>query len=129
METALTLGVLKGRFSINRLDPSSEIPKHVQKQQFVCIARTSEELSIVASEEITIDAEKIDSGWRCFFVKGPLAFELIGILAGISRVLADAKISIFAISTYDTDYILVKDSVFEQACSALSNAGYTIDAR
>jgi hypothetical protein len=69
---------------------------------------------------------KCESGWRILKVLGPLDFSLIGIISSISSVLADRKISIFAVSTYDTVYILVKDSYIGEAVSALTEKGYEI---
>jgi hypothetical protein len=77
-------------------------------------------------EEIEIESDKSDGGWVCFKVEGPLEFSLVGILAGISLALAEAGVSIFALSTFETDYILVKRNQVEVAKEALTSAGYQI---
>ena len=88
--------------------------------------RTSDELSLVLPESVEVESDKSDPGWACFKVEGPLEFGLVGILAGISSVLAEAKIAIFALSTFDTDYILVKRDQVEAAKEALGSAGYIV---
>lgn len=92
---------------------------------FAC--KTDQERSLVCLEgDVPGNATHIDGGWRAFRVKGQLDFALTGILAGIARVMADASIGIFAVSTYDTDYILVKADRFDQAADALGRAGYVM---
>lgn len=89
---------------------------------------TDQEKSLVCpAEDVPANALDMDSGWRAFRISGLLDFSLIGILAGISRVLAEAKIGIFAISTYNTDYILVKSENFHPALAALAEARYEIE--
>ena len=94
---------------------------------FLFLAKTDKELSVVCETakvpENTINRE---DGWTAFRVEGSLDFSLVGILADLSHCLADAGISIFAVSTYDTDYILVKKDNWDKAKSALLNAGYEI---
>ena len=94
---------------------------------FLFLAKTDKELSVVCETakvpENTINRE---DGWTAFRVEGSLEFSLVGILADLSHCLADAGISIFAVSTYDTDYILVKKDKWDKAKSALMNAGYEI---
>ena len=94
---------------------------------FLFLAKTDKELSVVCETakvpENTINRE---DGWTAFRVEGSLEFSLVGILADLSHCLADAGISIFAVSTYDTDYILVKKDNWDKAKSALLNAGYEV---
>jgi hypothetical protein len=94
---------------------------------FLFLAKTDKELSVVCETakvpENTINRE---DGWTAFRVEGSLEFSLVGILADLSHCLADAGISIFAVSTYDTDYILVKKDNWDKAKSALLNVGYEI---
>lgn len=108
-QNKLTLSVLEGRFGVCRLETGSEIPAWVYGSNFFSITRTPEELSIVCQESSipsNISAgTRAEKGWNYLKVEGPLDFGLTGILAGISRALADNDISIFAVSTYDTDYI------------------------
>lgn len=126
----LILSILKGRFGILRLEKGSEIPAWIYESNFFSITRTPEELSVVCQENsipVNVPADiKAEMGWNCLKIEGPLDFGLTGILAGISRTLAEHGISIFAISTYDTDYILVKETDMEHAVKALAKEGYEI---
>jgi len=91
------------------------------------IGKTDEELSLVCITENTpSDTIERDDGWRGFRIQGTLDFSLVGILAKISGILADHKISIFAVSTYNTDYVLVKEENFDRALSILEAEGYSI---
>lgn len=94
---------------------------------FYFIGKTDEELSLVCNTNDTpSDTTERDDGWKGFRIEGVLDFSLIGILSKISGILADNKIGIFAVSTYNTDYILVKKGNFDKAMQVLSDAGYTI---
>ena len=98
-------------------------------KEFYFIGKTDEEISLVCKTEDTpAHTLERDDGWRGFRIQGVLDFSLIGILSRLSGILADNKIGIFAVSTYNTDYILVKDKDFEKALSVLSDAGYTVTA-
>ncbi|MBQ1501170.1 MAG: ACT domain-containing protein [Firmicutes bacterium] len=97
------------------------------RRPFYFIGRTDEELSLVCpTEDVPPRTLAREDGWRGFRVRGPLDFSLVGILARISSVLAESGISIFAVSTFDTDYILVKEKDFPGAEAALTAAGYTL---
>jgi len=129
-QNKLTLSILESMFGICRLDSGSEIPSWAYEGSFFSITKTPEELSVVCPES-SIPAnipEKVraERGWKCLKVEGPLDFGLTGILAGISRVLADNGISIFAVSTYDTDYILLRKNDLKSAIRTLEEAGYEI---
>ena len=98
-------------------------------QPFVFTGRTDEEKSLVCPTEQAPENTIVqDDGWRAFRICGELDFSLIGILAGISKILAENAIGIFAISTYNTDYILTKEENFEKAIKVLADAGYEIDS-
>lgn len=118
------LCVLEGRFTIHRFAADQKIPTPVYEGQFYSISKTDEELSIVCSAEVRLDSARSETGWACIKVLGPLNFSLTGILADISAALAGEKISIFAISTFDTDYILVKSKSLQVAKTALQKAQY-----
>lgn len=95
---------------------------------FYFIGRTDEEISLVClTEDVPDDTTDRDDGWKGFRIKGELDFSLIGILSKISSILADNKIGIFAVSTYNTDYILVKKDSFDRAIQVLSEAGYEVE--
>ncbi len=121
----LQLNILENHFTIHRFPANHEIPNQVYESQFYSISKTDEELSIVCNSTTQVNSEKSDTDWSCIKVEGPLDFSLTGILAKISTVLAKAEISIFAISTFDTDYILVKSEKLPFAERALLKSGYT----
>lgn len=120
----LTLAVLNGTFAIHRLSPRAEIPPEVLRQDWFSVVRSPQELSLLVREDVLVAADKTEPGWRGLMIEGTLDFGMTGVLAAISQVLAAAEISIFALSTYDTDYIFVKADKLESACEALRQAGY-----
>jgi hypothetical protein len=122
----LNLCVLPGRLAICRLAPDAPVPERPAGAEFWSVTRTSDELSIVLPEEHVPAGGEAETGWRCLKVKGPLDFGLTGILASLATPLAKAGVSIFALSTYDTDYVLVKDSDLEEAKRALSAGGHRV---
>jgi hypothetical protein len=122
--TRLKLELLDEPFVIHRFSPSAKIPDEVFGEAFFNIVKTEEELSIVCRNSLTLNSEHCDRGWSCIKVSGPLELNATGILAKLSKVLANAQISIFAVSTYDTDYILVKTEKTGPAVAALKAAGY-----
>ncbi len=104
-----------------------ELCPEILADEFFFIGKTDEELSLVCrSEHAPLDADKRDDGWKAFRIQGTLDFSLVGILAAIAAILADKQIGIFAASTYNTDYILVKKENFDKALDALSHAGYSV---
>jgi len=120
----LVLSVLEETFSIHRLAPDASLPEAVSECDFYSLSKTTDELSLVCPEHIAVKSEKSNPDWKCLKVAGPLDFELTGILAGITDVLAKEKLSVFAISTFDTDYILLKKQGLTAAISALERVGY-----
>ena len=96
-------------------------------KKFYFIGKTDEEISLVCpTEDTPKQTIERDDGWRAFRIQGVLDFSLIGILSKISSILAENKIGIFAVSTYNTDYILVKEENFEKALGVLATEDYTI---
>lgn len=120
------LHVLDQPFSIHRLAPDAEIPPAVLACTFHWIARTDEETSIVCPSSVMVAGARTEPGWSCIKVIGPIDFAVTGLLAELSRVLAEAGISIFALSTFDTDYLLVPSSRIEEAVTSLRRGGYGI---
>jgi len=120
----LVLSVLEETFSIHRLAPDASFPEAVSECDFYSLSKTTDELSLVCPEHLAVKSEKSNPDWKCLKVAGPLDFELTGILAGITEVLAKEKLSVFAISTFDTDYILIKKHGLTAAISALQRVGY-----
>jgi len=120
----LKVRLLKESFSIHRLDSARPIPTTVLGSPVFFIGRTRNELSIVCRNDIPVLHAKTEPDWACFEMEGPLDFNLTGVVARISAALAAAEISIFVISTFDTDYILVKQGDLVRAEKALLDAGY-----
>ncbi len=105
---------------------TSELDIDLNKE-FYFIGKTDEEISLVCiTEDTPINTIKRDDGWRGFRIEGVLDFSMIGILSKLSNILADNKIGIFAVSTFNTDYILVKEENFDRALKILASAGYDI---
>jgi hypothetical protein len=113
--------------AICRLAANAELPDWAKEGSFYSLTRTDEELSVVCSQAHVPAGVVCEKGWRCLKVEGPLHFGLIGILASIAESLAEARISIFALGTYDTDYILVKEGQYEEAIRVLSASGHKIN--
>lgn len=126
VENILTMKLLKEKYGVCRLEKTELIPEWAQKSDFFSITRTSDELSIVCLQDDIPNDIKYENDWRILKIEGPLDFSLIGILASISSILAQKEISIFAISTYDTDYILVKNNDIDNAIVSLKKERYEI---
>jgi hypothetical protein len=118
------LSLIEKTFTLHRLEAAAPIPDVVLDSSFLSITRTSDELSILVPEGVTLSETRQEAGWSCIKVLGPLDFSLTGILAGISGVLAEEGISIFTLSTFDTDYILVKQENCGRARQVLETEGY-----
>ncbi len=116
----LTLEWLTGRFAVCRFDPSASIPTWaLTGSDLISITRTQAELSIVAAEALVPAEVTAERGWVAMRVVGKLDFAIVGVLAKLTGALAEAGISCFAISTNDTDYILVKQQDAVRAAEAL----------
>ena len=122
----LKLRVMPGLFAVSRLAPDSELPQWAMSGAFRSVSWAQGELSIVCEESQVPKDVKSERGWRGLMVEGPLDFKLTGILLKIAQPLAQAGISIFAISTFDTDYVLVKDESLSEAKKALAACGHRI---
>ncbi|MEW6991700.1 ACT domain-containing protein [Colwelliaceae bacterium 6441] len=122
----LTLKLLNEYFSIHSLAVDSKIPEQVFNAPIYFIGKTFEEISIVLPSNIELASEDVEPDWQALEVVGPLDFNLTGILSSISTVLANEKISIFAVSTFDTDYILVKSNKINDAIDALRNNNFQV---
>ncbi|KGJ87396.1 ACT domain-containing protein [Colwellia psychrerythraea] len=122
----LTLRLISEQFAIHSLSKSAIIPGEVFSASIFFIAKTFDEISIVLPQRITIVSDEVELNWQALEVVGPLDFTMTGILSNISTVLANEKISIFAISTFDTDYILVKEEFINQAVKALRSNQYLV---
>jgi hypothetical protein len=117
----LRLTILPESLAICRLGPDEALPGWLfWRADFVSVSRTAEELSIVCSAGDVPAEVTAERDWRAFKVEGPLDFALTGILARLAAPLAEADISLFAVSTYDTDYLLVREAALGQAARVLS---------
>ena len=125
----LNLRVLDGLFTVHRFATDQAVPDAVYTGGFYNISRTDAELSIVCADTIKLDSARAETGWCCIAVVGPLDIGLTGILAAMATPLAEAKVSIFAVSTFDTDYILVKADQLPLARQVLQAAGHTFGER
>jgi hypothetical protein len=122
----LDLELLPGRLAICRLDPKAEVPRWADKGNFTTITRTKEEISVVCPEANIPRGTKCETGRRAFRISGTVDFALIGIIASLANPLAQAGVSIFVISTYDTDYLLVAEDTLDKATGALEAAGHRV---
>jgi hypothetical protein len=122
------LEVLYDHLAICRSDKDERLPKWAKAPpgEFFSVTRTRDELSIIIANARAPREAKCERDWRLLMVKGPLDFNLVGIIAGLSGTLAEAGVSIFALSTYDTDYVMVKQTDLDRALAALRQAGYPI---
>ena len=123
----LTLTVLPDQFAVCRLSPDDDIPIWSRNEEFYSITRSRNELSIVCLSKGVPENIRAECDWRALKVRGPLDFSLTGILAAIINPLSEAKIPIFAISTYDTDYLLIREDSLSQVVAILSGVGHSID--
>ncbi len=123
----LKLGLQPGKLAVCRLDPSDPVPEWSKHGLFHAVTRTPHELSIVCSDDAVPDGVRCERGWICLAVRGPLEFTEVGILSSLTVPLAEAGISVFALSTYDTDYVLVRSADHKRALATLEAAGHTID--
>jgi hypothetical protein len=117
---------ITGSFAVCRLPATGSVPAWAQSGSFSSITRTSDELSIVCAEETVPPDVTSERGWVCFKLEGPFPFSMTGILASFVAPLAAADISLFAIATFDTDYVLVKLEAADKALEALDRAGHRL---
>jgi hypothetical protein len=121
----MQLSVLPDKFAVCRMLPTEDIPSWVWgNKSLLSVTYTADELSVVCASEHVPDDVQCERDWRAMKVHGPLDFTLTGILAALAGPLARAGIAIFALSTYDTDYILVKEETLQQAMTVLQMHGH-----
>jgi hypothetical protein len=123
MENPLTLVVLPECYAICRLAADAPWPTWAIGD-FVSVTRTAEELSVVCIEDAVPPEVRCERGWRCLRVAGTLDFGAVGVLASLTGPLAEAGISLFAVATFDTDYLLFRDRDCDRACAALRRHGH-----
>ncbi len=124
----MTLELFPETYLVCRMDASTQAANiWLPMEGFWSLTRTAEEVSLVMAEGNLVPAgAEVEGDWRLMRVAGTLAFSLVGILAQLTQVLADAKVSIFALSTYDTDYLLIKSEHLSTALEALKDANYPV---
>ena len=116
--------LLPGRFCIQRLPADAKLSlERFRETSWYSITRTQDEVSVVAPEDLELGATEREPGWSCLKLEGPLDLGMVGVLAGITHVLADAGVSIFCVATFDTDYVLVRSVDLERAVAALRAGG------
>jgi hypothetical protein len=127
MPVSMHLEAIEVRLAVCRLDPDSDVPPWADRARgFTSVTRTSDELSVVCAHDDVPEGVPMEGPWRALRVQGPIVMTLIGVVAALADPLADAGISIFAISTFDTDYILVHEPDFEAAVGVLTQAGHVV---
>ena len=122
---SLDLQLLVGAYAVSRLSPAEPIPEWA-RGELLALVRTPDELSIVSRAESVPEGVTSEPGWRALKVMGPLDFSLVGILAALSGALARADVPLFALSAFDTDYLLVRESDLECSVRALESEGHRI---
>ncbi|MBN1427979.1 MAG: ACT domain-containing protein [Anaerolineae bacterium] len=126
MKPKLKLTLIPELFAICRFHRDEPLPGEVLAAQFYSVTRTCDELSIICPQDCVPTGTRCETGWRVLKFEGPFEFSLVGILHSVTAPLAKAQVSIFALSTYDTDYVLVKETQLETAISVLSACGHVI---
>jgi len=126
MSKVFPLILLSDRLTVCRLPPDALLPSWAESNGLQAIIRTTDELCIICGENKVPANITAEPDWRALKVQGPLVFSEVGVLAALANPLAEAGVSIFVISTFETDYILVKKHDLDQAVKALQKAGHTI---
>lgn len=126
MSGPLSLSILASTFAVARLAPDAPLPEWASAGELCSITRTADELSIVCEASSVPADVRAERDWRGLVVAGPLDFSEVGILAALTGALATAGISLFALSTYDTDYLLVRAAHLDAAVDALRQAGHRV---
>jgi hypothetical protein len=121
-----SLIVLPHNFAVCKLCPDAAIPPWATEGEVFSITRTADELSVVCSQDSVPDGIRYERDWRCLRVAGSMPFSIIGVVAGLTAALAEAGISVFVVSTFDTDYLLVKQKDLENALEVLRRRGCAI---
>lgn len=126
----LTLHLLPESFVICRLSPSSSLPSWAFDGPFVSITKTGDELSIITIDDHRLPKDvQCERNWKCFKLQGPFPFDMTGILTSVLNPLGKADIGILAVSTFDTDYVLVKESNLQIAIDVLKQNGHSVHAK
>ena len=119
--------MLPGRLSVARLPGTAALPAWADGPGFVTITRRQGELSIVCADDRVPSTVRAERGWRALEVEGPIDFQVVGLIHGLTGPLARAGISVFAVATFDTDLVLVREETLNRAVHALRDAGYVVE--
>ena len=122
----LSLKILPQRMAVCRFEPTAPLPNWISEVGFYSLTRTDEELAIVCPEARLAPGTTSETGWRCLKVQGLLDFSEIGIILSLTQPLAENSVSVFVISTFDTDYFMVKEKDLAKAMDALTAAGHQV---
>ena len=120
------LRLLPGELAVCRLDPKAPVPAWAEGAPFSCVMRTPEELSVVCAAGNVPAAVKHEAGWRAFQLVGPVPFTTTGVVSGLTVPLAAAGVGVFVLSTFDTDYLMVKGANLAKGQAALAAAGFEL---
>ncbi len=112
--------------SVCRLDPTTKVPDWAISGGFFSVTRTYDELSVVCPDELVPEDVRSEGGWRALKLEGPFEFSEVGVLASVAAPLAEAEVGIFAVSTFDTDYVLVQEEQLRSAVAALRGRGHEV---
>ena len=126
---SLRLSVVGERLAVCRFEPQAEIPRWATSAPFFCVTLTPDELSVLCPERNVPAGTTCEAGWRAFKLEGTFGFGLVGVLASVAAPLAESGVGgvgILAISTYDTDYVLVKEKQLGLAMAALREQGHSV---
>ena len=123
----LTLLGVGGQFAVCKLPPDSAVPAWATAGDVFSVTRTVEEMSVVCRQEMVPSGTQAEVGWRCLRVAGAMPFTLVGLLASLTGPVAAAGVGVFAVSTFDTDYLFVKEAEFQTAVAALRRAGHSVE--
>src|SRR5687767_3318502 len=127
-EASLKLLVVDGSFGISRLPANAAVPPWAHGGGLVSVTRTADELSVVCPDAAVPEGVKCERGWRCLRVAAAMPLSTVGVMAALSAALASAGVSLFAVSTFDTDYLLVRAADFDRAVAALRAAGHAVES-
>jgi hypothetical protein len=124
---SLNLTVLKGAFALCRLSPGEPLPDWATQGEFYSITRTASELSVIVLEAVVPAGVRAQGGFCCIGVEGPFELSTVGVVASLTEALARGGISLFVLSTFDTDYLLLNSADLDEAARLLSCAGHRVE--
>ena len=125
---AITMQKVPGEYAVHRLSPDAEIPAAAWASPFVSVGRSADELSIITAADVAIASERSVGPWLAYRVAGAIDFSVTGVMAALTAPLAEAEVGILGISTYDTDYLLVRTEAGDAAEKAWREAGIEVQS-